>query len=134
MKFLKHWKVILATVVVFAAGGVAGSVVTTIVVRRSLEQALKVENWPDAGMKHLEKTVRLTPEQRPRIRSILEEAAHGYKRSFERAFGECATTLVASWRQIDQELTPAQRTLHQADCQKFRDFLRKEHQFELPVD
>jgi hypothetical protein len=50
----------------------------------------------------------------------------------DRAFSECATNLVTAWRRIDAELTPEQRARHQAECQKFRERLRKDLQFDLP--
>jgi hypothetical protein len=129
---LKRWKTVLALVGIFAAGGVAGSVITTLLVRHAVEQALKIENWPEKGMQELQRKVGLTPEQAPRIRQILVDASQSYKASFDRAFSECATNLVSSWRRIDAELTPEQRARHQAECQKFRESLRKDHQFELP--
>jgi hypothetical protein len=132
MKILKHWKVILAVVVVFAAGGVMGSVLTTIHFKRAFERSLKAENWVAEGMKFLDRKVNLTPEQRPKIRTILEDTARQFTHSFGQAITESGTNLVASWHRIDQELTPEQRIIHERECQKFREALKKAFNIDLP--
>ena len=134
MKALRHWKVILALVLVFAAGGVTGSVGTRIHFKRAFERSLNVENWTAEAMKFLDKELRLTPEQRPKIRAILDETGRQFKGTFCLAIDESATNLVASWRRIDRELTPEQRAVHQRKCQEFREGLKKALKIDLPAE
>jgi Spy/CpxP family protein refolding chaperone len=132
MKALKHWKVILAVVLVFAAGAVTGSVATTLHVKHAFERSLKVENWTADAMKHLQKDLTLTPWQQPKIKAILDDTAHQVVESFELAIKESGTNIVASWKRIDGELTPEQRVAHQRKCQEFRDGLKKGLKIDLP--
>lgn len=134
MKPLKHWKVILAIVLVFAAGAVTGSVVTMMHLRHAFERSLTVENWTNEGMKFLQKKLELTPEQRPKIKVILQDTGEQFKHSFGLAIRESGTNLVASWRRIDRELTPEQRIAYQHECQKFRQELKKGLKVDLPPE
>jgi hypothetical protein len=132
MKAPKHWKVILTVLLVFAAGAVTGSVATTVHLKRAFERSLSVENWTNEGMKFLRKKLVLTPEQQPKIRAILQETGEQCGSSFGYAVRISGTNLVASWHRIEQELTPEQRTVYRAECQKFRDELKKGLKIDLP--
>jgi hypothetical protein len=132
MKMFKHWKVVLAILLLFGAGAITGAVLTTMHFKRAFERSLKPENWTAEGMRHLDRTVHLTAEQRPKLQGILEETANQFKRSFGQAIAESGTNMVASWRRIEQELTPEQRAIHQRECQKFRDMLKQSFRLELP--
>lgn len=132
MKALKHWKVILVVLLVFGAGVVTGSVATMVHLKHAFERNLTVENFTAEGMKFLDKKLALTPEQRPKIRAILQDTGLQFKHSFGEAIGQSKTNLVASWHRIDQELTPEQRIIYQHECQKFREGVKKGLNIELP--
>jgi Spy/CpxP family protein refolding chaperone len=134
MKAFKHWKVILALVLVFAAGAVSGSVLTVMHFKHAFERSLKLESWTTDAMKYLQKELKLTPEQQPKIRTILEETGRQFKGSFGQAINESGSNLVHSWHQIDQELTPEQRVIHQRKCQEFREGVKKVLKVELPAE
>ena len=82
MKILKYWKVFLALVLVFAAGAITGAVCTTLSVRHAFERGLKLENWTADAMKFEQKELKLTPEQQPKIRAILEDAGRQFGGAF----------------------------------------------------
>jgi len=132
MKILKHWKVILAVVLLFAAGGVTGSVLTTFHFKRAFEQGLRPEHWTAATMDFLQKKLHLTPEQQPKVRAILEDSLQQFKISFGRAIAESGTNLVTAWHLTEQELTPEQRAIYQRENQKFRETLKKKLNIDLP--
>ena len=134
MKALKHWKVILTILLVFAAGTVTGSVLTMLHLKRAFEHSLNSAHWTSDAMKDLQKDLNLTPEQQPKIRSILDDTGHEFKESFGHAIRESGTNLVASWKQIERELTPEQRVIFQRKCQKFRDGLKKGLKIDLPPE
>ena len=132
MRILKHWKVILAVVLVFGAGGVTGSVLTTFHFKRAFEQGLRAEHWTAMAMDFLQKKLNLTPQQQPKVRAIQEDAVQQFKSSFGRAFAESGTNMVASWRRTEQQLTPEQRTIYRRENEKFREALKKKFNFDLP--
>jgi Spy/CpxP family protein refolding chaperone len=134
MKILNHWKVIFAVVLVFAAGGVVGSALTVVHFKHAFERGFTVENWTAEAMKVLQKELKLTPEQQPRIKAILVETGGKFKTSFGRAICESGTNMVSSWHQIDQELTPEQRVIHQRKCDEFRQKLKNKLKIELPPE
>jgi hypothetical protein len=134
MKVLKHWKAILVLILVFAAGGVTGSVLTVVHFKRAFERGFTVEHWNAEAMKFMQKELKLTPEQQPRIRAIVEDTGRQFKATLGEAIRESGTNLVASWRRIDQELTPEQRAIHQRKCQEFRDGMKQAFKVELPPE
>ena len=134
MKILKYWKVSLALVLVFAAGAVTGCVWTTLSVRHAFERGLKLENWTADAMKFEQKELMLTPEQRPKIRAILEDAGRQFGGAFGQAFRESGRILVDSWRRIDHELTPAQLVIERRNRQKFREGVKKVLNIDLPAE
>src|SRR5262245_17810471 len=125
MKALKHWKVILAVVLIFGAGGVTGGVVTTLMLKRAFERGFDVEQKTTEVMKDLQKDLHLTADQQSKIRAIVRETGHEFEDCFREAIKESGTNLVVSWRKIDGELTPEQKVIFQRKCEKFREGLKK---------
>ncbi len=134
MNAIKHWKVLLALVLVFAAGGVTGAVWTTMRFKHAFERGLNLENWTSEAMKFMQRELKLTPEQQPKVRAILDDTGRHFKDSFGQAIKESGSVLVNSWRRIDQVLTPEQRAIHQRKCQEFRDRLKKVLKVDLPAE
>ena len=134
MKILKNWKVILAVVLVFGAGLVTGSVLSFVHFKHAFERGFTVENWNAMTMKILQKELKLTPEQEPKVRSIVEETGQQCGQAFGHAIRVSGTNLVVSWRRIDEVLTPDQRAVHQRKCQEFREKLKQSLKIQLPPD
>jgi Spy/CpxP family protein refolding chaperone len=133
MKALKHWKVLVALVLVFAAGTITGSVLTVVHFKRAFERGLNVDHWTDDAMKFMQKNLNLTPEQQPKIRAILDDMGHQFKGTFGQAIRESGTNLVTCWQRVDQELTPEQRVIHQRKCEEFRQGVKKALNVDLPA-
>src|SRR5262245_53306411 len=134
MNALRHWKVLLTIILVFAAGGVTGSIVTVLHFKRAFEHGFDVENKTAEVMKEMQRDLKLTPEQQPRIKAILTETGHKFETSFGQAMRESGTNMVASWKQIEKELTPEQRAIFQRKCQKFREGVKKNLKVDLPSE
>ena len=132
MKIFTHWKVIVAIVLVFVAGIVSGSVLTVVHFKHAFERALSVENWTSETMKILQKDLKLTAEQQPKVRAIVQETGQQFKQTFHEAINVSATNLVICTYRIDQVLTPEQRAIHQRKFQEFRDKLKQSMDVELP--
>ena len=132
MSMLKHWKVILVLVLVFAAGGVTGSIATVHHFKRGFERGFSVESKTAREMQELQKELHLTTEQQPKIKAILLKNGHKFEACFGNAMRESGTNIVESWKQIEQELTPEQRVIFQRRCQKFREGLKTNLKVDLP--
>jgi Spy/CpxP family protein refolding chaperone len=134
MNILKHWKVILAVILVFAAGGVTGSVATMLHFKHNFEHGFSVENKTAKEMQELQKELNLTPDQQPKIRAILLDTGHKFETSFGKAMRESGTNTVESWKLIEKELTPEQRVIFQRKCQKFRQGVKNTLKVDLPPE
>jgi hypothetical protein len=134
MNILKHWKVILVIVLVFAAGGVTGSVATMLHFKRNFEQNFNVESKTAKEMQELQKELNLTPDQQFKIKPILLDTGHRFETSFGRAMRETGTNTVESWKLIEKELTSEQRINFQRRCQKFREEMKNKLKLDLPPE
>ena len=132
MKFLKHWKAILVLVLVFAAGGAAGSALTVAHFRSAFIESFRAEHWVDEAMKAMNRDLSLTVDQQAPIRIIVGDTVSEFGNSFGFAIRESGTNLVAAWNRIDPILTPDQRVIHQQKIQEFRDGVKKAMQIDLP--
>ena len=134
MKILKNWKVILAVVLVFGAGVVTGSVLSFVHFKHAFERGFTVENWNAMTMKFLHKELKLTPEQEPKVRAIVEETGQQFGQAFGQAIRVSGTNMVVSWRRIDEVLTPDQCAIHQRKCEEFRKMVKKGLKIDLPPE
>jgi len=132
MKLLQHWKILLVLALVFAAGAVSGIVGTHLKFKKAFENSFNPDIWVSRTVADLQARLKLTPEQQPKIRAIVEESVFQIKKSFGTAIHETGEIIVQSWSRVDQELTPEQLVIHQKLCQEFREGLKKKTSIELP--
>jgi Spy/CpxP family protein refolding chaperone len=132
MRILKHWKVILAILLVFVAGAVTGSALSLVHFKRAFERSFTVEHWNRMTMKFLNDELKLMPEQEPKVRSIVEETGQQFGQSFGQAVRVSGTNMVESWQRIEQVLTPEQRVIYRKKCDEFRQKLKNGLKIELP--
>lgn len=132
MNSVKHWKVILVIILVFAAGGVTGSVGTIVYLKRHFAHGFSVESKTAREMQELQKELNLTPEQQPKIKTILLANGHKFESNFGHAMRESGTNTVESWKLIEKELTPGQRVIFERRCQKYREEIKNTLKVDLP--
>jgi hypothetical protein len=132
MRILRDWKIILAVVLVFGAGAVTGAVLSFVHFKHAFEQAFTVKNWNSKTMEFLQKELKLTPEQEPKVRMIVEETGQQFGQTFGQAICVSGTNLVDSWQRIELLLTPDQRAIYQRKCQEFREMLKQGLKIDLP--
>ena len=132
MSFLKHWKVALVVMLVFAAGGVTGSVGTVVYLKHKFASGFSIESKTAREMQELQNELNLTSEQQPKVKAILLDAGRKFQTSFGRAMRESGTNTVESWKLIEKELTPGQRIIFQRRCQKHREEIRSTLKVDLP--
>ncbi len=134
MSLFRHWKIALALLLVFAAGAVAGSVATHLVIKHALEEALKFENWTAGAMRVMQDKLELTPDQHRKIQIIVGQTGQEFKGVFAKTLDESGQIIVRSQHQIDETLTPAQRAIHARMKAEFRADLKKKFDYELPKE
>jgi Spy/CpxP family protein refolding chaperone len=132
MNTLKHWKVVLVVILVFAAGGVTGTVGTIVYLKHHFAHGFNVESKTAREMQELQKELNLTPDQQPKIKAILLDTGHKFESCFGHAMRESGTNTVESWKLIEKELTSDQRVLFQRRCQKYREEIKNTLKVDLP--
>ncbi|MBI4659305.1 MAG: hypothetical protein HY735_10730 [Verrucomicrobia bacterium] len=134
MKSLRRWKIILGLVLVFAAGAVTGSVGTHLAIERAFSRSLKFGTWTADVMQFLQQRLKLSPDQKTKIRPIVDVMGQQLKATFGRTIEESGQLLVRSSRRIDQELTPDQRLLHEKIRREFRSRIKEKLDIDLPEE
>ena len=134
MKLLRHWKIVFGLVLVFGAGAISGAIGTHQLLAHGFKRALNFEHWKASTMQVLQDKLKLTPEQHEKIEQLVDERGHEIRGTFSSTFHECGHILVQLQHQIDQELTPAQREIHEQMKRDFKAELKKRFNFDLPEE
>jgi hypothetical protein len=134
MKLLKNWKIILSFLLVFAAGCGAGTVGTMVLFKRGFEGAMRYENWINKAMEGLQRDLKLTPEQVPKVRVLVEATGLEMKDCLTRTVSDAGGIMARFDQRLDSELTPEQREEHARKAREFREAVRKNLNIELPTE
>lgn len=134
MRFVRYWKIALGLVLVFAAGMVVGSLATHHLIKRGIQQALNFDRWKEGVMHELQTKLNLTADQHAKIEQLVDQHGREIRGSFSRTFNECGKTLVQLQHEIDRELTPEQRAIHDEMKRGFRVELKKRFNYDLPKE
>jgi Spy/CpxP family protein refolding chaperone len=131
---LRYWKIVAGLTLVFAAGGVCGSVVTHQFIKRGVERAMNFDRWKEGIVHVLQSKLNLTPSQHQKIEALVDQRGREIRGTFSKTFSESGHILVQLQHQIDEELTPEQRAIHEQMKRDFRAHLKKRFNFDLPQD
>jgi hypothetical protein len=134
MTKFKLWKSIVLFVLVFLAGGVAGSLITDYVGRRAFARAFDFDRWPDGMIHGLESRMTLTADQKVKLRVIGEQLAKQMKGTLDGAIADSGRTIVDAQREVDTVLTPEQRVIHAQMKAEFRKGLKEGMGVTLPEE
>ena len=134
MKILSYWKIVLGLVLVFGAGTVSGIVGTHYFIKHGIEKALNFDQWKAGVMHALQSKLNLTSEQHAKIEALLDQHGREIHGTFSRTFNDCGHILVQLQHDIDQQLTPQQRQIHEQMKQQLRAELKKKFNFDLPEE
>jgi hypothetical protein len=134
MKILKNWKILLTFLLVFAAGGALGAVWMLVQVKHRFEGAMHYENWINGAMEGLQRDLKLTPEQLPRVRVLVEATGSEMKTCFTKTVAEAGGILARFGQRLEGELTPEQRLIHAEKSKEFREAVRKNLSIDLPTE
>ena len=109
MNWLRHWKIILALVGLFALGAATGSVITLKVVKRVIEARTNPERMSQSLLGEYQRRLKLTPEQVEKIRPILQRTGREMWELRTEMSGRTFQVIRLSHEDIAAELTPEQR-------------------------
>jgi len=108
------WKIIVCLLALILVSGAAGTILGRRWARAEMARRDNPETWNEAALRTFERTVKPTPEQRPKIEATLAAAIEELK-------AIRADTIVRSsnviWRlvaDVERELTPEQRAAFEA--------------------
>ncbi len=124
MNTVKLWKIIVAFLLVFAAGVFTGVVGTKIQGLLWWQRSLHYENWVNSTMQELDSKLKLTPQQRPKIQALVERTVKQVRDNLVQMTTNSLDLIERSGDEIDKELTPEQRTIHAGIRERFRKGIR----------
>ena len=134
MSPLRYWKIILGLVVVFTAGAISGAIGTHYLMSVGFNRAMNFDRWKAGTMRVLQDKLKLTPTQHEKIEQLVDQRGHEIRTCFSGTFHQCGRVVVQLQHQIDQELTPEQRIVHDQMKRDFRAELKKKFNFDLPEE
>lgn len=130
MRLLRHWKMILGLGAIFGAGVGTGAVGAVTLIIHIVTKPEPVKQWVDARLKELDARLKLTPEQREKIRPIVEKASARFRQIGAMAFDEIIVTARETHEEVARELSPEQRSefnrYRQEVIAKLRELAQKE--------
>ena len=123
-----------AFILVFLAGGVAGSLATQAVLRSAFRKSLQPEAWTTAAERKLSSRLNLSQAQQQQVHGVLLGMGDEFRQIFSRALSESGLTIVHAGQRIDACLTPEQRALHARMKARLRSRLLRDLHVELPAE
>ncbi len=128
------WKSILLLLLVFIAGGVAGSLITGYLGKRALARAFDFSLWPDGMIQGLEQEMTLTAEQKVKLREIGGRLAERMQSTLDAALASSGRIIVDTQREVDAVLDQEQRLIHARMKAELREGLKQGLGVTLPED
>ncbi|MEY4483980.1 MAG: hypothetical protein RL693_1432, partial [Verrucomicrobiota bacterium] len=110
MSLLRHWKMVLGLGAIFGAGVITGVVTSVATIVHLVNKPEPVKQWVEARLKELDRRLNLTPEQREKIRPIVEKASARFRQIGADAFSDILVTARETHEELAKELTSEQRT------------------------
>lgn len=109
MSILRHWKMIVGLMAIFGTGVGTGGVGTLVVLHKVFTSPVATQRWTDSKLTDLEEKLKLTAEQKRRIRPIVEKAARRFREIGGEAFDKIIATAEQTHAEVAKELTPEQQ-------------------------
>src|SRR3954466_566850 len=109
MILLRHWKMIVGLMALFGTGVGTGGVGTIVLINRIFTTPVNIDSWVNDRMTDLDRRLKLTPEQKSKIRPIVTEAAERFRAFGDEAHDNVITTAEQAHADVAKELTPTQQ-------------------------
>jgi hypothetical protein len=108
MILFRHWRMIIGLMAIFGAGVGTGGVGTILLLQRIFTTPIATQRWVDDKLADLDRKLKLSPEQKAKIRPIIVAAAERLRA----IGGETSDKIIATAEQahadVAKELTPEQ--------------------------
>jgi len=119
------WKVVLALIGIFLAGGVTGAFVMARVGREMIAHRPLPDQWAPMQLQRLVEHLDLTPEQVEQLRPIVKRDMEELRKLRNSAMSEGRTVFERMQREIREKLTPGQRAKYEQMNNEFRERARR---------
>ena len=117
----RHWKMILGLAAIFAAGFGTGIMSIVFIVHHTVTHPVQMKVWTESRLSELQRSLKLTTEQKEKIRPIIEKAGNRIRSIVGNGLAEVMETEREAHDELIKELTPEQ----QRELEKRRDEIRK---------
>ena len=122
----KSWQVWLVLGGIFAFGGVCGAIAGFRIGREGHRHAPPPRDWVLRRMDRIGQELGLTPEQKARIRPIVQRHIDELMKSWRQSIAASREVIDRMQREIAAELTPEQRAHLEKFLQERREHVRSE--------
>jgi hypothetical protein len=130
MMLFRHWKMIIGLMAIFGAGVGTGGVGVILLLQRIFSSPVATQRWADDNLADLDRKLKLSPEQKAKIRPIIVAAAERHRA----IGGEASDRIIAAAEQaqadVARELTPEQKVefnkLHKQVINSLRELSQRE--------
>lgn len=130
MSILRHWKMILGLLALFTAGLVAGMLLAVGGIMKMVKHQARPEVWVKARVGEMDRALKLNPEQREKVKPILEEAAGRVREIVRDGFGKMIVVVGETQDKISGVLDAEQKrtweTLRKEHLRRWREFATRE--------
>lgn len=108
MSLLRHWKVILSMMAIFAAGVITGGFLV-IKIARQASYRNSPEGWAPLAFSDYKRRLKLTPEQIEKIKPILDQAAQDIRAARMNSWQDFGQIIRRANDEVTPLLTPEQQ-------------------------
>ncbi len=130
MILLRHWKLIIGLFAIYVAGICTGLVLTVGGIKHFVDRQANQDFWVKARLAELDHGLKLTTEQKTKLKPTLENASERFKGIVREAFVKVIQTVNATHQTINQELTPEQQKsfekMRADNIKRWEEFAKKE--------
>lgn len=109
MRLFRHWKMIFGLMAIFGAGVGTGGIGTVVALHRIFTRPQPQDTWVNARLRDMERRLKITPEQKQRIRPIVESAGMRIRDIGGESYERLVNVAQETHEEISRELTPEQR-------------------------
>jgi DNA-binding MarR family transcriptional regulator len=114
MKWLQHWKVLVALLGLAAVSGLGGGLIGHRIARVRLDERNDPANWNEHVAREFDRLVKPTPEQEPKVQEHLNQAVRELQAIRLETIARSTNVIWRLVGEVERELTPEQRRAFEA--------------------